>query len=198
MTSFQELLRQKDTSLADRIERLGKVAEAASGSQKMQYRQEVVSWMSNPNLESLAIGLAARVDAQELAPQIYEVLLQEGLSEGEHSRAMLALGELGYAPAADDIAKFLKGKTKNAATIALMIVAPEKTVDAFAEYQALNPQEGARVAGIGLVNAYKRRNIDAVKACLPSIPEDLLKDAKKYTPLPSDVVKAIDDYTRRT
>lgn len=197
MTPLQELLNQADASLADRIERLAAVINMSDSVSGAGFKQEVLGWMKKPDLTSLALGIAGRIGLVEIAEQVYQKLQIKSLPAADYSRFMLALGELDYSQAADLIERrFLRGKTRSAATIALMQLAPSRTGSSFSWYEQKDPEKGARVAGIGILARYARKGVIGARECFRFVPPVMLNRIPEYFDVPRELAEDLQDYIR--
>lgn len=199
MASLRDLLKSDDASLADRIERLASAINSATPDARKQYRREVVSWLHQPPLEPLATGLVGRLGYEECAQLLHERVQAPGIQPHQKNRYAIALGQLAFAPAADQLECMLrKQKTRAAATVALLLIDPKRAAEQFKSYAVENPEEGSRLAGVGLVEHYRKHRLAGMEERLRVIPSDLLVRVPRYSSLPEDFQRYLDDYTRRT
>lgn len=194
MGLLQELLNQADASLADRVERLAEIILQSPVDAQADYRREVAAWIEQPERERLGVSLAGRLGMEEVAEQVYEGLQRRNLPASHHAALILALGQIGHRVAKRYIAdNFLKGRTKAAATIALLLLDPEMARESLQLYDA---QEGMRIAGIALLECYALRSPEEAKHLVGFIPPDFLKGMSEFYDIPPDLGAEIAKYVR--
>lgn len=133
------------------------------------------------------------MSAGEEAAKYLHRLSQKNLPASEYSGAISALGELEYAPAVDTIVRYLRGKTRAAATVALMRISPERAKPALEEYVARNLNEGVAVAGIGLLDHYRKHGDDGLLERIRAVPKEILVQVPKRMKLPEDLAARLEE-----
>ena len=197
MTSLRDHVPGPGESLADYIERLAVVVHNATPSVQSRYHTEILEWMKQPEVEALAAGLVGRIGIQEGAQAIFEKLNTPGLSPYDCNRYILALGQLGYEPAAERINGFLHGKTRAAATVALLLIDPERAAEAIAAYPQERPEEATCLVGIALLEHYEKNGMDGMSRRANVIPEAVIKDIKRFFELPNELNWFLEHYQHR-
>lgn len=208
MASLHERI-PDNQSFADGIDYLVNLIVRTAPKDRARFENEVLEWAGQPETRQLASGIAGGVNLRSPSPQLRERLgpalhadiKQQGLTAEEYNSAIIALGELEYEPATELIAtRFLDARlgTKNASTYALMLLAPERTGIPFQGYALEAPDEGARVAGVGLRVCYTRKGLDETRRRMSFIHPGVLGRITAWHHLPSQLKAELDDYTRRT
>ncbi|MEM2916403.1 MAG: hypothetical protein QXT19_03555 [Candidatus Woesearchaeota archaeon] len=188
----------RQESLADRIERLASIVQSANSSERQVCYNEIADWLGRPRDRPLAIGLSGRLGIQNNAPEILK-LLQASNDPYECSKYILALGQLEYAPATELIqSKFLHGKTRNAAMVALMLINPASVKYEFKEYAQQNQKHAVVLAGIVLEEYHARHGLKGTKQYLSVIPKEVLRKVPSLFRLPSVLLDSVRNYSRRT
>lgn len=145
--------RVKDSGFCERVERLAGVCSGALA------REELSDWFQDPLKLRTTVDIAGIAGLKEFAPRIFALLQQEGFPAGDYCRFLIALGYMDYRPAVPVFVKFLRGKTRVAATVALAFTAPEKV--SF-DFYASN-KEGPIVVGLCLSEVYARKGLEVVR-----------------------------------
>lgn len=180
-------------SLADYVAR---VAPTIRG--KKQYINDVLDMMRAPSTEAEGVAFAGALPVPAAAPEIDRRLQVEQLGAGAYNRYLIALGQLNYHPAANAIeAYFLRGRTKAAATVALLLIDPERAKAPFEEYRQRNSARGARLAAVGLSEYFSRHGTDRLEERMDAIPVPLLKKSLRLIK-PEELRTLVQGYTRRT
>ncbi|MEM4239864.1 MAG: hypothetical protein QXM31_02365 [Candidatus Woesearchaeota archaeon] len=188
----------RQESLADRIERLSSILQSANHSERQAYYREISDWLESPRDRPLATGLSGRLGIRKNAPEILK-LLQASTDPYECSKYILALGQLEYIPAAELIrSRFLRGKTRNAAMVALMLINPASVKYEFREYAQQDQKRAAVLAGIVLEEYHTKHGLKGIQWYLSVIPKEVLKKVPSLFRLPSGLLDCVRNYTRRT
>jgi hypothetical protein len=198
MPTLRDQLTRHDESLADCVERLAIVVGTASPSVQKRYRTEILDFLNHPETVRLGTGLAGKVGVNESAEILHQRLRIPSLTAGDYNSYLLALGQLGYGKAANTIeAYFLQGKTKAAATVALLLLDPLRAEATLHDYAVDNRAEGTAVAGIALLEQYEKGGLNSVAPCTQAIPKQLLKRVPAMFALPKELASYLRAYTRR-
>lgn len=198
MPTLRDQLKQRDESLADCVERLAAVVSTASPNVQKHYRTEILDFLNHPETVRLGTGLAGKIGVNESAEILHQRLRIPSLTAGDYNSYLLALGQLGYEKAANTIeAYFLQGKTKAAATVALLLIDPLRAEPVMHDYAASRPAEATAVAGIALLEQYNKGGLGSITLCTQAVPKDLLKRVPAMFKLPKELSSYLRDYTRR-
>lgn len=198
MPTLRDQLKHRDESLADCVERLAIVVSTASPGVQKRYRNEILDFLNDPETVRLGTGLAGKVGVNESAEILHQRLRIPSLTAGDYNSYLLALGQLGYDKAANTIeAYFLQGKTKAAATVALLLLDPIRAEPIMHDYSASRPAEATAVAGIALLEQYNKGGLGSVVRCTQAVPKTLLKRVPAMFKLPKELSSYLRTYTRR-
>ena len=198
MPTLRDQLKQRDESLADCVERLAIVVSTASPNVQKRYRNEILDFLNDSETVRLGTGLAGKVGVNESAELLHQRLRVPNLTAGDYNSYLLALGQLGYDKAANTIeAYFLQGKTKAAATVALLLLDPLRAEPVMHGYAASRPAEATAVAGIALLEHYGKGGLNSILPCAQAVPKDVLRRVPLMFKLPKELASYVRTYTRR-
>jgi len=199
MASLREIRPEPGESLADFTERLAVVFQAASTAAQECYRAEIRGLIRTPEAETLGVGLVGKLDIVDRAPIIFQRLTAPGLPAGDYNRYLIALGQLFYEPAASTIeAQFLRGKTKAAASVALLLIDPARAKAPFRDYAQRKPDEGTALAGVGLLEYHGKKGLAGIESRVDAIPDELIRGTSDLFYFPAGLTTFLNSHKRLT